>query len=353
MNWKRGFAAICVAVVAYSMPVFAQEQSTITQNTQAIQYVSKEVNIRNGTVTFTTKCTEHRRDWRCYAEGEITIKESKAGLLQDGDVIYFETSKDGDRYATNDGGYLEIEAKGVSAETVKIEDEQEAQNHFAVRISRENKKELAEIHIKFVFYFGGYYDNTDEVIFSLSLDTDKTKEKNLFAEVEDNLLNDKFLTLLCRNWDKEAQELKQSLPQMVFTVGKDTMLWNGQQKQLKHRVYINQNGAAMLSMQDFADIVEDIRAIRDINKVHLHMSYDEDDILAYIVVGKDSFFIDFKENTIKELGSMGENVIENVTEQKEGVSYLTLRSVAALLGMENNTVWDNASKTVTIKKNME
>ena len=67
------------------------------------------------------------------------IKESRAGILKDGDVIYFKTGT-----AKNDNKYLEvmdidITAKGVTAKEIKLPEGNE--NCFAIRISRENKKE--------------------------------------------------------------------------------------------------------------------------------------------------------------------------------------------------------------------
>ena len=60
MKAKKVIAVLCSTVMLWSMPIFAQEQNTIWQYTQAPQYVTKEVEVRNGTVSFTTRCEKHR-----------------------------------------------------------------------------------------------------------------------------------------------------------------------------------------------------------------------------------------------------------------------------------------------------
>ena len=146
MKIKRILVALCSIMLFWSIPVFAEQQNTE-------QYTEKQVSIRNGTLTFTVKNEEHKKDCRCYPTMDIIIKEDKAGILKDGDIIYFETSRQGEVYCINE--YLHIETKGLSAEEVKKEEiPQKKENEFAVRISRKNTNEPAEIKIHSDIYVG-------------------------------------------------------------------------------------------------------------------------------------------------------------------------------------------------------
>ena len=109
MSIKKIFALLCSIAVFWSIPVFAD-----CGNTER-QYIEKQVDIRNETLTFTTIIQKHEIGYRCYPGLSIMIKESRAGILKDGDVIYFKTGT-----AKNDNKYLEvmdidITAKGVTA----------------------------------------------------------------------------------------------------------------------------------------------------------------------------------------------------------------------------------------------
>jgi len=192
MKAKKVIAVLCSAVMLWSMPIFAQEQNVTWQYTQAPQYVTKEVEVRNGTVSFTTRCEKHRIDCRCYPELDISIKESNVGILQDGDILYFETSKYHDKYFKSFA--YEFVTKGVTVKRVELPEENE--NCFAMRISRTNKNELAQIDVRLgVDLRGENYKEEYFIPFSLYLDTDKTKEHNLFAGEQNILLNEQFLVL--------------------------------------------------------------------------------------------------------------------------------------------------------------
>ena len=97
---KGILVALCSIMLFWNVTVFAEQQNTE-------QYTEKQISIRNGTLTFTVKNGEHKKDCRCYPTMDIIIKEDKAGTLKDGDVIYFETSRQGEIYCQNE--YLEIE----------------------------------------------------------------------------------------------------------------------------------------------------------------------------------------------------------------------------------------------------
>ena len=185
---KGILVALCSIMLFWNVTVFAEQQNTE-------QYTEKQVSIRNGTLTFTVKNGEHKKDCRCYPTMDIIIKEDKTGTLKDGDVIYFETSRQGEIYCQNE--YLEIETKDLSAKEVEEEEiPQKKENEFAVRISRKNINEPAEIKIHSDIYVGRQCDIG--TIFSLQLNTDRTKKNNLFSGIEEQniVLNEQFLKIV-------------------------------------------------------------------------------------------------------------------------------------------------------------
>ena len=330
MNWKRGFAAICVAVVACSVPVFAQEQTIQNiQTTPQQAYTEKKIDIRNGTLTFIVRNEEHKKDCRCYPTTDIVIKEDKAGILKDGDIIYFETSRQGDIYCINE--YLEIETKGLSVEEIE-KTPQQKQNEFAIRISRKNTTEPAEIKLHSDVYIDGQYDIG--ATFSLQLSTDRTKQNNLFSGIaEQNIvLNEQFVKII-----PYAISTEPDFPMLLFTTNKNTVTWNGVEEQLKHNIFINEKGTAMISFEDYTKITEKLYGTEkeqwkedSMKKHNILLNYIEQDS-----TGKNSL-----QNT---------SLFQTVLDKKDDVYYVSLRTVALIWGREDNIVWDNITKTITIK----
>ena len=326
MKAKKILAILCSIVMFCNIQVFAQEQYTTWQYTQPPQYVTKEVEVRNGTISFTTRCEKHRIDCRCSPELDISIKESNVGILQDGDILYFETSKYHDKYFKSVA--YEFVTKGITVKEVKLPEENE--NCFAMRISRTNKNELAQIDVRLgVDLRGENYREEYFIPFSLYLDTDKTKEHNLFVAEKNILLNEHFLVLTDDIAEREQlnndvqQKFKESLPSMQFLPENNIMMWNEKSIQLKHNVYINQKGNAMLSLQDLEFIINNVGGTMTNIGDDANIDIDVYDVavekyMFYVVVEKDEVF------------------------------YISLRAVAAILDMEDHIVWDSATKVITI-----
>lgn len=114
MNAKGFCILLCSIVVFWSIPIFADCSSPERQ------YIEKQVDIRNEILTFNTIVQKHEIGYRCYPGLSISIKESRAGLLRDGDVIYFKTGtgKNDDKYLEVMG--IDITTKGVTAKEQEI-----------------------------------------------------------------------------------------------------------------------------------------------------------------------------------------------------------------------------------------
>ncbi len=322
MKIKRILVALCSIMLFWSIPVFAEQQNTE-------QYTEKQVSIRNGILTFTVKNEEHKKDCRCYPTMDIIIKEDKAGILKDGDIIYFETSRQGEVYCINE--YLHIETKGLSAEEVKKEEiPHKKENEFAIRISRKNTNEPAEIKIHSDIYVGRQCDIG--TIFSLQLSTDRTKKNNLFSGIEEQniVLNEQFLKII-------SFVTKKEFPVFSFVVDKNDMYYNGQQIKLQYDVYINEKGIAMISFDDYTKISEQLYDTNE--KLKTDDSVKKHNILLNYIQ-QDSTTKNSIQNT---------TLYQTVLDKKDDVYYVSLRTVALIWGREDNIVWNNATKAITIK----
>ncbi len=348
MNAKGFCILLCSIVVFWSIPIFADCSSPERQ------YIEKQVDIRNEILTFNTIVQKHEIGYRCYPGLSITIKESRAGTLRDGDVIYFKTGT-----GQNDDKYLEIQgiditSKGVSVEEVKLSEGNE--DCFAVRISRGNKNSLAQIDMSFLGGFHGVtYKDEYTPTFSLYLDADNTKENNLFSGEQDILLNEQFLIVTGgvaekKKRDNEIQQkLKEGLPTMIFSPESHTVTLDAKEIPLKHNVYINEKGTAMLSLEDFEYIMNQLNDIGASARHIVYHDYDNNEKYEYsITAGINDCSIYCEDNRI-DFGYNKEK-IENVLEKKNDVFYIPLRIIAKILDMENHIYWDNNTKTVTISK---
>ncbi len=348
MKAKKILAILCSIVMFCNIQVFAQEQYTTWQYTQPPQYVTKEVEVRNGTISFTTRCEKHRIDCRCSPELDISIKESNVGILQDGDILYFETSKYHDKYFKSVA--YEFVTKGITVKEVKLPEENE--NCFAMRISRTNKNELAQIDVRLgVDLRGENYKDEYFIPFSLYLDTDKTKEHNLFVAEQNILLNEHFLVLTDGIAEREQlnndvqQKFKESLPSMQFLPENNIMMWNEKSIQLKHNVYINQKGNVMLSLQDLEFIINNVGGTMTNIGDDANIDIDVYDV----AVGKYIFNIVPEKSAVGTITSRNQKqTMYDVLEEKDEVCYISLRAVAAILDMEDHIVWDSATKVITI-----
>lgn len=321
MKIKKILVILCSIVMVWNITVFANEQ-----NIEQQKYIEKQFDIRNGTITFTTKSEEYQSNCRCQPELEIIIKESKPGILKNGDVIYFETSRYGDTYIVNE--YLNIESKGVYVEEQNQNNKQK-DNHIALCISRNNTEELAEIKVHYNAYLKGNYDT--EKVFSLKLDTDRTKKQNLFSGKQEIMLNENYLKVLCD--DKEEQKY----PTFVFYTTENFMLWGNEKKTLQYHVYINEKNTAMISIYDFINILKNLDSM-------VIGQFDNGDIVISSM--QDRYVISPKNQSIMKNGVLKEYFI--MEKRENDVNYISLKTVANILYKEDSIVWDNNTKTITI-----
>ena len=344
MKIKVLFALLCSIVMMWNILVLAYDmtEEELYEYRRPRYTPEKDVAIRDGEITFYIQRNYYMMNYSVVPELSIRLKESEKGLLQEGDIIYFETSKDGDKYFTNSD--LRIETRGFFVEEVLSEREQ---NHFAIRILRTDEEENAFIRINFDAKLKGVSNEDVEnlPVFSLYLNTDSTKSNNLFAkEYKQNiLLSNNFLKVLNEEMslklikETRQRELVVQFPDMIFFVDNKNMKWNEDTKQLKQAVYINEKGTAMICFDDFIDIA------RQLQNIGVKV-WQENDIY-YIVAGENDITINMKNGDI----NIQEEVLKNVLEQKDGAYYISLREFANLFGMGERIYWHRWDKTIHIK----
>lgn len=344
MKIKVLFALLCSIVMMWNIPVLAYDMTEEElYEYRRPQYTPEtNVTIRDGEITFYIQRNFYMMNYSVVPELSIMLKESEKGILQDGDIIYFETSREDDKYFTNSD--LRIESKGVSVEEVLSEREQ---NHFAIRISRNDEKENAFIRINFDANLKGFSNDDAEnlPVFSLCLNTDNTKTNNLFAkEYKQNiLLSYNFLKVLNEEMslklmkEDRQRELEVQFPDMVFLVDDKNMQWNNDIKQLKQAVYINENGTAMICFDDFIDIAKQLEniGVKVLQKNNMY----------FITAGENDIVINVESGDV----NIQEKVLKNILEQKDGAYYISLREFANLFGMGERIYWHRWDKTIHIK----
>ena len=169
------------------------------------------------------------------------------------------------------------------------------------------------------------------------------------------MLNEQFLIVTGgvaekKKRDNEIQQkLKEGLPTMIFSPESYTVTLGAKEIPLKHNVYINEKGTAMLSLEDFEYIMNQLNDIGANARHIVYHDYDNNEKYENsITAGINDCSIYCEDNRIDFGYNKGK--IENVLEKKNDVFYIPLRIIAKILDMENHIYWDNNTKTVTISK---
>ena len=131
---------------------------------------------------------------------------------------------------------------------------------------------------------------------------------------------------------------------MVFTPESNTMLWNEEQRQLNHNIYINQNGIAMIALDDFINIMENFNQIEDMEKIIIRPIENHD---GYAIArGMYVCGIQLSNYSINTNGINRKDII--IEKDKNNVYYINLRGAAEILGAGDRVIWDNQSRTIKI-----
>lgn len=302
----------------------------------------QDIATKQGKVKFFINGDVFKRDYRCIVEPEIILEETKKGIFQDGDVIYFKTGENGSRFFSKEDCW--IEAEGVSVTMEELEGEG---FDFAISIQRNNTNSLAKIKLTFEPYITLEQWEEEEIvtIIPLWLDVDANKENNLFSgtqNTEDILLNERFLTVVNAEeiFDmeqrKERNNLKESLSQMVFTVDNNVVQQKDKTIELQHNIMLTDTGKAMISFEDFRNIVEALKSDQKYFATHTTENY-------YLVVMTENMItVSLPQKQIQTKDKW----LYDVLLQKDGTYYVPLRLFGDIFDVD--VLWNGLQKTVTL-----
>ncbi len=225
MTIKKFFIILCSMLILGNTTVFAYNitEKEIQDYRSGKHYApkQKEIEVNNGIITFYSRKNSNLLGYDIVPQLSIFLEEEEKGLLKDGDILYFEISKEGNSYVESKN--FHIETKGLTTKEVLTE---RKQNQFAIAISRNDENEKGFIRIDFDANVKGISNNEKEnlPVFSLWLNTDSSKQNNLFSNEnrENILLIDDFLEVWSTEKSTEViqqnrqTKLEIQFPPMIF-----------------------------------------------------------------------------------------------------------------------------------------
>ncbi len=347
MTIKKFFIILCSMLILGNTTVFAYNitEKEIQDYRSGKHYApkQKEIEVNNGIITFYSRKNSNLLGYDIVPQLSIFLEEEEKGLLKDGDILYFEISKEGNSYVESKN--FHIETKGLTTKEVLTE---RKQNQFAIAISRNDENEKGFIRIDFDANVKGISNNEKEnlPVFSLWLNTDSSKQNNLFSNEnrENILLIDDFLEVWSTEKSTEViqqnrqTKLEIQFPPMIFYVGEKNMKWWDNVKQMTQPVYINSLGTVMLCFDDFINIAKQLEDIG--------VTIQKQNNQYYMTAGRNQYVIDIEKCCIQ---NEEKEVIQNALEQKDDVYYISLREFANLFGKGEDIYWHRWDKTIHIK----
>ena len=194
-----------------------------------------------------------------------------------------------------------------------------------------------------------------EISFKLKLSKQEYTEDTTYSlwlvggdKYEDNFLEGKMDVLLKDDmvvFDvPEAQETveTQTTTEVVLTVGKDTFLYNGEEKQVKAPVLFNDSGRLMVAAKDIPVVMEGAAAT--------DLTWDKITRTVTLQMGEKTLMATDGSN--KWLYQGAEVTVDTVAEIRNGSLYIPLREAAKLFGFTELT-WDGTTQTVRLMKSAE
>ncbi len=205
-----------------------------------IKEEKKEVLSKDGSILFTTygSCNMFVRDTFMHP-ASIDLKETGAGQMKKGDKIYFAVPKmtfcsplfldiTGDMeadYSVNDNGDLAVEIKKES--TVPSE--------ISMNMVFLKRKEEENFRLRESFYYPLWLVGGDKY------------ENNMFSNLEDTVLDERFLAV---RQETEDERIGLNDMYLFLAAGSDTVYWNDGEYHLKEKPYLK-NGSMMVPLREF------------------------------------------------------------------------------------------------------
>jgi len=180
----------------------------------------------------------------------------------------------------------------------------------------------------------------EETIYSLWLVGGEDYDDNFIYGYEDLLLVDEFVVYRAAKTSEAPVELAST--EVFLTVGKDTFLYNGEEKQVKAPVLFNDSGRLMVAAKDIPMVMEGAAATG--------LTWDK--ITRTVTLQMGEKILKATDGSSKWLYQGAEVTVDTVAEIRNGSLYIPLREAAKLFGFTELT-WDGTTQTVRLMKSAE
>ena len=188
--------------------------------------------------------------------------------------------------------------------------------------------EEQEISLKVKFNKQKY---TEDTTYSLWLIGGDKYEDNFLEGKKDILLKDDMVVF-------DVPEVR-TATEVFLTVGKDTFLYNGEEKQMKAPLAFNDSGRLMVAAKDIPVVMEGVDATA--------INWDKATRTVTMQMGEKT--LSATDGSSKWLYQGTEVVVDTVAEIRNGSLYIPLREAAKLFGFTELT-WDGSTQTVRLYK---
>lgn len=328
------FLFLAVNLIFFNGTIFADNLGSI---------VEKKVELKGGEITFVTRGTVHKIDYRCVPTGVISIIESKKGLLKDGKAIYL--ALDGNEALCVENN---VQIRVIKGANIKVNSKADMKKNI-VKLELERKKSNstipAEIQIEVQGYILKKIEEGTELPCAVQLITDTQYKDNLFYDKgkEPIILNDEFIKLVNFAYPKKELVLWNTLS---MKIGEQSVALDGQKITVDTPCYIDENGTMMVSIKSMMKVLE--------NNPSIVFRWDNDFKIFTISAGAGERVVSINTNT-NEANINGISVpLLTPLQMKEDEIFISIRDFAYFFGIsDSKIVWDENSSTVILNLGKE
>lgn len=321
------FLFLIVNLIFFNGTIFAEDLSSI---------IEKKVELKGGEITFVTRGTVHKIDYRCIPTGVISIIESKKGLLKDGKAIYL--ALDGNEALCLENNVQTKIIKGTNIEVNSKADKEKNIIRLELKRKKSNSTIPAEIQIEVQGYILKKIEEGTELPCAIQLITDTQYKDNLFYDKgkEPIILNDEFIKLVNFVYPKE-----ETIPWKTLSMktGEQSVVLDEQKIAVDTPCYINENGTMMVSIKSIMKALE--------NNPSIVFRWDNDSKAFTISIGQRIASINTNTNE-RNINGISVPLLTPI-QIKNGEIFISVRDFAYSFGIsDSEIVWNENSSTVTL-----
>lgn len=321
------FLFLIVNLIFLNSTIFAEDLSSI---------VEKKVELKGGEITFVTRGTVHKIDYRCVPTGVISIIESKKGLLKDGKAIYL--ALDGNETLCLENNVQTKIIKGTNIEVNSKADMEKNIVRLELKRKKSNSTIPAEIQVEVQGYILKGIEEGTELPCAVQLITDTQYKDNLFYNKgkEPIILNDEFIKIVNFVYPKKEPILWNTLS---MKTGEQSIVLDGQEIAVDTPCYIDENGIMMISIKSIVEVFKDNKAVI--------FRWDDDSKTFTLAVGQRVVSVNANTDE-RNINGISVPLLTPI-QIKNGEIFISVRDFAYCFGIsDSEIVWNKNSSTVTL-----